>query len=296
MALNKIKDEYKMQANIYAKLECFNPAGSLKDRIAFSMLNEALLAKEITWETTIIEATSGNTGIGLASVCASMGFKLILVMPESMSVERRILVSAYGAKIILTPASHGMRGAIGKAEDLLEEIPNSFMPSQFTNPANPLVHYRTTGPEIYSALDGEVDVLVAGISSGGSISGTGEYLREKNPDIIIYGVEPLSSDVLSGGIPHNHLIQGIGAGFFPETLNRDIYNEIIRVTEDEAYEATRQIAKTEGILVGISSGAAFAAVEKIDKKYPNKNIVVIFPDTGERYLSTGVFSAKPKKL
>jgi cysteine synthase A len=273
-------------ANMFLKLESFNPGGSVKDRIALAMINDAEQRKLISPDSTIIEPTSGNTGIGLAMVCSVKGYKLILTMPESMSIERRLILEMYGAKLVLTPADKGMKGAIEKAEALAMEIPDSYIPSQFKNPANPATHYKTTGPEIWQAMNGEVDVFVAGVGTGGSISGIGKFLREKNPSVYIIAVEPFDSPVLSGGFPAPHKIQGIGAGFIPDTLNTEIYNEIIKVKNDEAYKTSFELAEN-GILCGISSGAnVFAAKVMANRKeYFNKNIVTLICDTGERYLS-----------
>lgn len=291
LELNRFLSEQKTNAKILAKLEFFNPAGSVKDRIAKAMLDDAEQKGNIKAGSTIIEPTSGNTGIGLASVAAARGYKLILTMPESMSIERRNLLKAYGAEVILTPAQLGMRGAIAKANELAESIENSFIPSQFTNTANPAAHRKNTGPEIWEDTDGTVDIFVAGIGTGGTISGVGEYLKSKNPDIKIIGVEPLSSPVISEGKSGPHKIQGIGAGFIPDTLNTEVFDEIIKVSNEEAFQTGALFAKTEGALVGISSGAALCAALKVAKREENnqKTIVVLLPDTGERYLSTGMF-------
>mgnify|MGYP000652347216 CR=1 FL=1 len=278
-------------ANIFAKLEYLNPAGSVKDRIALAMINDAEKKGLLKPGATIIEPTSGNTGIGIASVAAAKGYRAILTLPDTMSVERRNLLKAYGAELVLTEGSKGMKGAIAKAEELAKTIPNAFIPGQFTNSANPLAHYKTTGPEIYEDLDGKVDVFVAGVGTGGTISGVGKYLKEQNPNIKVIAVEPASSPVLSKGVAGPHKIQGIGAGFVPTTLDTSIYDEVIAVTNEDAFETARQLGKKEGFLVGISSGAALWAATEISKRpeYKGKNIVVLFPDTGDRYLSTELF-------
>lgn len=288
LKLNNYMKKYKLQANIIAKLEYFNPAGSVKDRIAVAMINEAEKKGIINKDTVIIEPTSGNTGIGLASVAAARGYRLIIAMPETMSIERRNLMKAYGAELVLTEGAKGMKGAIAKAEELSKEYPNSFIPGQFINPANPEVHKNTTGPEIWEDTDGKVDVFVAGVGTGGTITGTGEFLKSKNPKIEIVAVEPEDSPVLSRGKAGPHKIQGIGAGFIPDTLNVKIYDKIITVKSEDAFNTCRNIAKAEGLLVGISSGAAVWAATEIAKltEYKDKNIVVILPDTGERYLSS----------
>ncbi len=292
--LCKIKHSYNLNSNLYAKVEFFNPSGSIKDRASKFMLDEAEKQNLITKDTVIIEPTSGNTGIGLASICASRGYRVILTMSENMSMERQMLLKAYGAKIILTDASKGMKGAIDKALELLKTTPNAFMPSQFTNIANVTAHKETTGPEIWSDMEGKIDILVAGIGTGGTITGTGEYLRSVNPKIEIYGVEPKNSPFFSEGISGAHGLQGIGAGFCPEIFNKDICTDFIPILEDDAYACAREIAKQEGILVGISSGAALCAAIQLAKKEENaaKNIVVILADTGERYLSTPLFTDK----
>lgn len=279
---------------LIAKVESFNPAGSVKDRIALAMIDEAEAAGEITIDTVIIEPTSGNTGIALAAVAAARGYSVILTMPETMSVERRNLLRAYGAELVLTEGPKGMKGAIAKAQQLAEDIPDSFIPSQFSNPSNPDYHYKTTGPEIWNDTDGEVDVLVAGVGTGGTITGTGRYLREKKPQVHLVAVEPESSSVLSGGEPGLHKIQGIGAGFIPEVLDTRLYNEVKTVTNDHAFTASRLLARSEGILAGISSGAALWAAGELaqQKEFHDKNIVVMLPDTGERYLSTPLFTAQ----
>lgn len=286
------KNKNDLKANIFAKLEYFNPAGSVKDRVANQMIKDAEEKGILNKDSTIIEPTSGNTGIGLASIAASKGYKIIITMPETMSVERRNLMKAYGAELVLTDGSKGMKGAIEKAEELNKEIPNSFIAGQFVNPANPYAHKETTGPEIWEDTDGKVDIFVAGVGTGGTVTGVGEYLKEKNPDIKIIAVEPESSPVLSKGVSGPHKIQGIGAGFVPDILNTEIYDEIITVKNEDAYEGTRDFAKSEGILVGISSGAALFAAKQVAKADDNKdkNIVVLLPDTGDRYLSTELFS------
>lgn len=290
--LTKYEKKHGLKAKILAKLEYFNPAGSVKDRIALAMIEDAEKKGLLKPGSTIIEPTSGNTGIGLASVAAAKGYKAILTMPETMSVERRNLLKAYGAQLVLTEGSKGMKGAIAKADELAKEIPNSFIPGQFVNPANPAAHKATTGPEIWADTDGQVDFFVAGIGTGGTISGVGEYLKEQNPNIKVAAVEPLSSPVLSKGVAGPHKIQGIGAGFVPDTLNTKIYDEIIPVSNEDAFSIGKAIAKEEGVLVGISSGAALWAATEIAKRPENegKTIVVLLPDTGDRYLSTPLFS------
>ena len=289
--LRNYNTTHNLNATIIGKVELFNPAGSIKDRIALAMLNDAIEQGLIDDETTIVEPTSGNTGIGLAAIAAAKGYKIILTMPESMSIERRKLLKVYGAELILTKAELGMPGAIAKATEIAKEIENSFIPSQFDNQANVKAHYTTTGPEIYSDSDGKVDILVAGVGTGGTITGTGTYLKKRNPEIRIVAVEPTSSPVLSGGQPASHKIQGIGASFVPSILNTDIYDEIIQIENDDAINTAKELAKTDGILVGISSGAALHAATILAKRPENKakNIVVIFPDNGERYLSTELF-------
>ena len=289
--LNKLKEELGYSGNIFAKLEYFNPAGSVKDRIGFALIREAEKQGALKEDSVIIEPTSGNTGIGLAAVAASRGYKVILTMPETMSIERQKLLKAYGAEIVLTDGELGMSGAIQKAEELAAEYKNSFIPSQFDNPANPNEHYLTTGPEIWSDIDGNIDVLVAGVGTGGTLSGTAKFLKEQNCSIKVIAVEPYNSPVISKGVSGSHGIQGIGANFIPKNLNTSVFDEILTATEDEAYNAARELAKYEGYLVGISSGAALAAAIKIAalKENKNKNIVVILPDTGERYLSTELF-------
>lgn len=291
LELSNLEKDEKLYANIFAKLELFNPAGSIKDRVAKAMIEDAEEKGILKEGSVIIEPTSGNTGIGLASVAAAKGYKLIITMPETMSVERRKLIASFGAELVLTDGSKGMNGAIEKAEELSREIPNSIVAGQFVNPANPKAHFLTTGPEIWNDTDGQVDILVAGVGTGGTITGIGEYLKSKNPDIKFVGVEPVDSPVLSGGKAGAHGLQGIGAGFIPEILNTEIIDEIITVSTNEAYEASRMMAKREGVLVGISSGAALHGALLLAKKQENKgkNIVVILPDTGDRYLSTDLF-------
>ena len=292
LELTHIEKKYGLKAKILAKLEYFNPAGSVKDRIAKAMIDKAEGEGKLKDGSVIIEPTSGNTGIGLASVAAARGYRIIITMPETMSVERRQLIKAYGAEIVLTDGSKGMKGAIAKAEELAKEIPNSFIPGQFVNIANPTAHKNTTGPEIFSDTDGEVDIFVAGVGTGGTVTGVGEYLKSKNPEIKVVAVEPASSAVLSTGVAGAHKIQGIGAGFVPDVLNTEIYDEIIAVTNEDAFSTGREIGKSEGVLVGISAGAAtFAAIE-LAKRTENegKTIVVLLPDTGDRYLSTPLFS------
>ena len=293
LKLNNYLSKHSLNANIFAKLEYFNPAGSVKDRIANAMLSKAIEEGVLKPDSVIIEPTSGNTGIGLAAIGASLGYQVILTMPETMSIERRNLLKAYGAKVILTPGSLGMKGAINKANELAKEIPNAFIPSQFDNPANPNIHYLTTGPEIYQQLEGNIDIFVAGVGTGGTISGVGKYLKEKNPDIKVVAIEPAASPVLSKGVAGPHTIQGIGAGFVPNTLDTSIYDEIIAVSNEDAFATSREIAKTEGALVGISSGAAMYGAAVLAKREENKgkNIVVLLPDTGERYLSTELVSS-----
>ena len=280
------KDELK--ADVLAKLEYFNPSGSVKDRIAKEMILDALEKGLINENTTLIEPTSGNTGIGLSAVATALNLKIIITMPETMSVERRNLMKAYGAELVLTPGSEGMKGAIAKAKELASQIENSFIPGQFENPANPTAHYKTTGPEIYEQTEGKVDIFVAGVGTGGTISGIGKYLKEKNPEVKVVAVEPASSPVLSTGKGGAHKIQGIGAGFVPETLDTKIYDEIITVENEDAFATGKEMAKTEGILVGISSGAALYAAKELAKREENvgKTIVVLLPDGGDRYLST----------
>jgi len=289
--LTNYENNHGLNARLIGKVEYFEPAGSIKDRIAKAMIDEAEANGLLDAETVIIEPTSGNTGIGLAAIAAARGNRIIIAMPDTMSVERRKLMRAYGAELVLTPGADGMKGAIAKAEQLAEEIPNSFIPSQFTNPANPAIHYQTTGPEIWEATGGEVDILVAGVGTGGTISGTGAYLKEQNPDVQVVAVEPADSPVLSEGRSGSHGIQGIGAGFVPETLDTDVYDEVITISNNEAFETGRELAANDGLHVGISSGAAVAAAAKLAQRPENagKNIVVILPDTGERYLSSAMF-------
>jgi len=291
MELCNYEKKNQLEAVILAKLECFNPAGSVKDRIAKKILLDAWERGAIGRDSVIIEPTSGNTGIGLASIAAALGIRIIITMPETMSVERRNLMKAYGAELVLTDGSKGMKGAIEKAKELAAEIEGSYMPGQFENQMNPQAHRETTGPEIWNDTQGKVDIFVAGIGTGGTITGTGEYLKSRNPDIRVVAVEPASSPVLSEGRPGAHKIQGIGAGFVPDTLNTDVYDEIIRVENEDAFAQGREIARTEGILAGISSGAALWAAAQLARRPENqgKTIVAVFPDTGERYLSTPMF-------
>lgn len=292
LELTNIEKKYKLKATLLAKLEGMNPAGSAKDRVAKAMIEDAEQSGKLTPDSVIIEPTSGNTGIGLASVAAAKGYRVIIVMPDTMSRERQLLMTAYGAELVLSDGKLGMTGAIQKAEELAKEIPNSFIPGQFDNPANVKAHFATTGPEIFEDTDGMADVFVAGVGTGGTITGVGEYLKSKNPNIRIVAVEPASSAVLSTGVSGKHGIQGIGAGFVPAVLNTEIYDEIITVTEEEAYTAGKMLGKTEGILAGISSGAALHVAIELAKKeeYHRKQIVVLLPDTGERYLSTSLFA------
>lgn len=291
LKLNNFSKSEGVAANIFAKLEYFNPAGSVKDRIAYAMISDAEAKGELKPGATIIEPTSGNTGIGLASVGTAKGYKVILTMPETMSVERRNLVKAYGAEVVLTEGAKGMKGAIEKANELKEQTPGSVILGQFVNPANPKAHYETTGPEIWADTEGKVDAFIAGVGTGGTLSGVGKYLKEKNPNVKIFAVEPQTSPVLSEGHGGAHKIQGIGAGFVPDTLNTSVYDEVIPVPNEAAFETGNKIAKTEGILVGISSGAAVWAAEQLAKRdeFKGKNIVVLLPDTGDRYLSTDLF-------
>ena len=291
LELTNIEEKLNLKAKIYAKLEYFNPAGSVKDRVAKAMIDDAEASGKLNKDSVIIEPTSGNTGIGLASVGASRGYRVIIVMPDTMSKERRMLMTAYGAELVLTDGKKGMSGAIEKAEELAKEIPNSFVAGQFVNPANAKAHFDTTGPEIWEDTDGNVDIFVAGIGTGGTITGTGEFLKSKKADVKVIGIEPKDSAVLSGGSAGPHGLQGIGAGFVPEVLNTEVYDEIITVSTDKAYEASKLLGKTEGVLVGISSGAALHGAIKLAMLPENagKTIVVLLPDTGDRYLSTELF-------
>ena len=292
LELTRLQKKFDLKAHILAKLEYFNPAGSVKDRIAKAMIDDAEAAGKLKPGSTIIEPTSGNTGIGLSSVAAARGYKIIIVMPETMSIERRKLMQAYGAELVLTEGAKGMRGAIEKASQLAEETPNSFIPGQFVNPSNPKIHRETTGPEIWQDTDGHVDFLVSGVGTGGTLTGTGEYLKSRKPEVKVVAVEPFGSPVLSAGRAGSHKIQGIGAGFVPDVLNTRIYDEIITVKDEDAISTGKLIGKTEGLLVGISSGAAaWAAIELAQRpENEGKNIAVILPDTGERYLSTALFA------
>ena len=292
LELTHIEKKYGLKAKILAKLEYFNPAGSVKDRIAKAMIDEAEKSGKLKADSVIIEPTSGNTGIGLAAVAAARGYRIIIVMPETMSVERRQLMKAYGAELVLTEGAKGMKGAIAKAEELSREIPGSFIPGQFVNPANPKAHFETTGPEIYSDTDSEVDIFVAGVGTGGTVTGVGQYLKSKKPEVKVVAVEPASSAVLSGKPSGAHKIQGIGAGFVPDVLDTAVYDEIIPVENEDAFSTGREIGKNEGVLVGISSGAAVRAAIELAKRPENegKTIVVLLPDTGDRYLSTPLFA------
>lgn len=291
LELVRIERAYGLESRLMAKLESFNPAGSAKDRVALSMLDEAEKSGRLTADSVIIEPTSGNTGIGLAAVAAARGYRVIIVMPETMSEERRKLMKAYGAELVLTPGAEGMKGAIAKAEELSAQIPNSMVAGQFVNPANPKAHRLTTGPEIYRDTDGEVDVFVAGVGTGGTVTGVGEYLKSVKPSVKVIAVEPAGSPVLSGGVAGAHGLQGIGAGFVPSVLNTQIYDEVVTVTEEDAFSAGRELARREGVLVGISSGAALFAAIAVARREENrgKNIIVLLPDTGDRYLSTEMF-------
>ena len=291
LELVHIEEKYGLKAKLLGKLEYFNPAGSVKDRIAKQMLDDAEEAGLLNADSVIIEPTSGNTGVGLAAVAAARGYRMILVMPETMSIERRQLAAAYGAELVLTEGAKGMKGAVAKADELAKETPNSFIPGQFVNPSNPKVHRNTTGPEIYADTDGAVDILVSGIGTGGTITGVGEYLKSQKPEVKVVAVEPASSPVLSKGVSGSHKIQGIGAGFVPDVLNTKIYDEIIAVENEDAFATGKEIGRAEGVLVGISSGAATWAAIQLAKRPENegKTIVIILPDTGERYLSTALF-------
>jgi len=292
LELTHIEEKLGLKAKILAKLELFNPAGSVKDRVALTMIEDAEASGALKPDSVIIEPTSGNTGIGLAAVAAARGYRMIVVMPDSMSMERRLLMTAYGAELVLTPGAKGMAGAIAKADELAAEIPNSFIPGQFVNPSNPKAHRETTGPEIYDDTDGTVDIFVAGVGTGGTITGVGEYLKSRNPKVQVVAVEPSDSPVLSGGNPGPHKLQGIGAGFVPEVLNTQVYDEVFPVTSEEAYAGGRLMGRSEGVLVGISSGAALHAAIQVAKRPENegKTIVVLLPDTGDRYLSTPMFT------
>ena len=292
LELTHIEEKLGLKAKILAKLELFNPAGSVKDRVALTMIEDAEASGALKPDSVIIEPTSGNTGIGLAAVAAARGYRMIVVMPDSMSMERRLLMTAYGAELVLTPGAKGMAGAIAKADELAAEIPNSFIPGQFVNPSNPKAHRETTGPEIYDDTDGTVDIFVAGVGTGGTITGVGEYLKSRNPKVQVVAVEPSDSPVLSGGQTGPHKLQGIGAGFVPEVLNTSVYDEVFPVTSEEAYAGGRLMGRSEGVLVGISSGAALHAAIEVARRPENegKTIVVLLPDTGDRYLSTPMFT------
>lgn len=292
LELTHIEEKLGLKAKLLAKLELFNPAGSVKDRVALTMIEDAEASGALKPDSVIIEPTSGNTGIGLAAVAAARGYRMIVVMPDSMSMERRLLMTAYGAELVLTPGAKGMAGAIAKADELAAEIPNSFIPGQFVNPSNPKAHRETTGPEIYDDTDGTVDIFVAGVGTGGTITGVGEYLKSRNPAVQVVAVEPSDSPVLSGGQAGPHKLQGIGAGFVPEVLNTSVYDEVFPVTSEEAYAGGRLMGRSEGVLVGISSGAALHAAIEVAKRPENegKTIVVLLPDTGDRYLSTPMFT------
>lgn len=292
LELNRIEAKFQLQAKIFAKLECFNPAGSVKDRVANAMIADAEQRGVLPPGGVIIEPTSGNTGIGLASVAAAKGYRIIIVMPDTMSVERQLLMSAYGAEVVLSDGSKGMSGAIARAEELAKTSPNSYIPNQFSNPVNPQIHFETTGPEIWEDTEGKVDLFVAGVGTGGTITGVGKYLKSMNSQIEVVAVEPKSSPVLSGGAPGAHQIQGIGAGFIPSILDTNIYDEVVQVSNEEAFSVARSVGKCEGILVGISGGAALSATIELAKRPCNKgkNIVVLFPDAGDRYLSTPLYN------
>lgn len=296
LSLHRMEQSHSLSAKLFAKLECFNPASSAKDRVALSMLDNAAAEGKLLPHSTIIEPTSGNTGIALAAIGAARGYRVIIVMPDTMSIERQKLMRAYGAEVILTPGTLGMRGAIEKAEALAREIPDAFIPNQFENPNNPMAHYETTGREIWEDTEGKIDVLVAGIGTGGTISGCAKFLKEKNPAIRIVGVEPKNSPLLTNGVAGPHGIQGIGANFIPKNLDLKLLDEVVAVTEEDAYACARAMAREEGLLVGISAGAALSASICLSKKevFRNKNIVVILPDTGERYLSTTLFDKEPQ--
>lgn len=292
LELNRIEAKFQLQAKIFAKLECFNPAGSVKDRVANAMIADAEQRGVLPPGGVIIEPTSGNTGIGLASVAAAKGYRIIIVMPDTMSVERQLLMSAYGAEVVLSDGSKGMSGAIARAEELAKTFPNSYIPNQFSNPVNPQIHFETTGPEIWEDTEGKVDLFVAGVGTGGTITGVGKYLKSKNSQIEVVAVEPDSSPILSGGAPGAHQIQGIGAGFIPSILDTNIYDEVVQVSNEAAFSVARSVGKCEGILVGISGGAALFAAIELAKRPCNKgkNIVVLFPDAGDRYLSTPLYN------